>query len=128
MTDQHSMSSGVWVLRGLGNEPAAMVAIGDHLWLFTETAVVIDAAITTLSVAYPWHQFDGGCVITSGVDKVRVSFVRPNGAADVSAALLARADVLFAGAGLLGAAGKLADVRAGRKLGKAWKPILVRRG
>lgn len=81
-----------------------------------------------MGISFPRHQFDGGCVITSGAEKVRVSFLRPNGAADVPASLLARADGVFAGVGLLGAAGKFLDVRAGRKLGKAWKEVLHRRG
>lgn len=55
-------------------------------------------------------------------------FVRRNGATDVPASPLARADGVFAGAGLLSAAGKFMDDRAGRKLGKARKEVLHRRG
>lgn len=125
MSGNEPMVSGVWVLRGLGNTPAVMAAANGHLWLFTEDGVVVDADIPTLSVSFPRMQFDGGCVLGAGGDRVRVSFVRPNGAADVPASLFARVDGVFAGIGLLGAAGKVLDIRAGRKLGKAWKSILA---
>ncbi|MBU3701392.1 MAG: hypothetical protein FGM58_05010 [Acidimicrobiia bacterium] len=115
----------MWVLKGLGNQPAVMAVVSGHLWVITEDTTVVDTELAAAQVKFPKTQFDGGCSIEVNGERTRVSFVRPNGAADVPASLVARMDGVVAGAGLLGAARKVSDIREGRKLGKEWKAVLL---
>ena len=128
MNDSNGLVSGVWLLKGLGSEPAVMAAVDGNLWITTDSGVVLDARIGSLEVSFPKIQFDGGCVIEHAGTKVRVSFVRPNGAANLSASALARMDTVLGAVGLIGAGSKFNDVRVGRKLGKAWKAVFESAG
>lgn len=125
MSGDTGLVSGIWVLKGLGNEPAVMAAVDGHVWIHTESTLLLDAPISTLTVKFPKIQFDGGCTIESGEQKIRVSFTRPNGAASVSPITFGNLDAIMAAGDIRGAVQKFSDVREGRALGKRWKSVLL---
>jgi hypothetical protein len=111
-----------------GSEPGVLELSQGRLGFTTEQGRVFEAPLGEVSVKYPWYYFGGGCKIRHGDKTHRISFARPNNAADVPGELLARIGGEVGGAlALLTAGRKLMDVGRGRKAGKAWKAALASR-
>src|SRR4051812_33501536 len=110
------LRSQVWLLKGMtGSEPGVLTLSGGLLIFIGAGGHAFEAALDRVGVKYPWYYFGGGCKLTlpGGVTH-RISFVKPNGAGD-------------AAGDLIDAAGKLSDIGAGRRAGKAWKAALAGR-
>ena len=118
----------VWQLNGMtGSTPGILELSAGRIAFTTETGRVFEAPLSDITVNYPWYYFGGGCKITYACQTHRISFVRPNNAADLSDQLLSQLDDagLAAGLSLLTAGRKLSDIGQGRKAGKAWKAALA---
>jgi hypothetical protein len=118
----------VWQLIGMtGSTPGILELSAGRIAFSTETGRVFEAPLREITVVYPWYYFGGGCKITHAGKTYRISFVRPNNAADLSGRLLSPLDDagLAAGLSLLTAGRKLSDIGQGRKAGKAWKAALA---
>jgi hypothetical protein len=118
----------VWLLVGMsGSTPGVLELSAGRIGFTTETGRVFEAPLAEITVKYPWYFFGGGCKITHAGKTHRISFVRPNNAADLPGQLISR----LAGEGvggafsLLTAGRKLIDVGRGRKAGKAWRAALA---
>lgn len=116
-----------WYLIGLTRSlPGALQLTGSRLTLATELTPLFDEPLQAIQgVSWPWWYFGGGCKIRVDGTGHRVSFVRPNGAADASIRLLIRdAGAAGAGHGLEYALAKMRDVQDGRARGRAWREVL----
>ena len=77
------MQSPVWELIGMtGNEPGLLKLSKGILSFETEKGVRFSCPVSQLTdVKWPWYSFNCALNLTAGVQKVRLSFARPNGAA-----------------------------------------------
>ena len=76
-------------------------------------------------IKFPWYYFGGGVKFTVDGKKYRLSFVRPNNAADIPARLLARTGTPAGAAlALLTVGQKIQDIGFGRQAGKIWRAAL----
>src|SRR5262245_33000969 len=124
MSESGDLRSPAWLLVGLtGNVPGVLDLSRGRLSFTTEEGQTFDVPIGEVRTSFPWWWFGGGARVTAAGTTYRLSFVRPNGADDVSARVLAHVPGLEA-AGLAMAARKMEDVGAGREVGKAWKARL----
>lgn len=129
MPDQE-LCTPVWLLVGMtGSTPGVLELAGGKIAFTADEGRVFEAPLADISVKYPWYYFGGGCKIAIGATTHRISFVRPNGASDVSGSLLAQIEGEGVGGALalLTAGQKLQDIGKGRKAGKAWKAALASR-
>ena len=121
---QDQLQSKVWILRGLSNDPAILTMAGERLVLQTADRIVFDVEINNIEVSFPRIQFDGGCRVGVNDQVHKISFVRPNGAADLPAHVAA--ELLGGVVGLGAALTKVRDIGQGRAAGKTWKAVLVK--
>ena len=112
-----------WLLVGFfGNCPGVLELADGRLSFLTEEGHPFDAPLAEVTaVTFPWYYFGGGMKLTVRGQRYRLSFVRPNGAEDVSGQVLAR---LGNPLGLLTAGQKVVDIGTGRQAGKTWKAAL----
>ena len=119
--------SPVWQLKGLlgGSEPGVLTFADGRLSFTTEERVAFEApASAFLDLTFPWYDFGGGLKLRVDGRPYRLSFVKPNGAADVSGRLLARAGNPLAAALTVGR--KVRDINQGVRAGRTWKALLSR--
>ena len=123
-----ALRSPAWLLVGMTRSVPGLLELADGRLAFTiEEGPVFDAPLSGVSdIKFPWYYFGGGVKLRIGNERYRLSFVRPNDAADISGRFFARiGGAAGAAAGLSTAWGKFVDVGIGRKAGKAWKSALV---
>ena len=113
-----------WLLVGLTRSVPGVLEFAGGRFAFTTDAGRVFAAPASevRDVRFPWYYFGGGVKLTVGGEAYRLSFVRPNGASDASAQLLARVGNPLA---LLTVGQKIKDIGAGRQAGKAWRAVLT---
>ena len=130
MANDQQLCTPVWMLIGMsGSAPGVLELADGNIALTTEEGRAFEVPLSDVTVKYPWYYFGGGCKITIAGKTYRISFVRPNNAADVPGSLLARTGGELSGAfALLTAGRKLADIGKGRKAGKAWKAAFAVNG
>jgi len=118
------LSTPVWLLKGMtGSTPGVLRMADKRVALTTEDGPAFDVALTEIQeTRFPWYYFGGGAKLRVGNKEFRLSFVRPNGAQDIPARLMAQAGVGLGG--LETVVGKALDIRDGRRVGKAWKAVL----
>ncbi|HYE19318.1 MAG TPA: hypothetical protein VEA69_12790 [Tepidisphaeraceae bacterium] len=124
-----------WLMIGMtGSAPGVLELAGGRIAFTGEEGRAFEAAVGDVTAKFPWYYFGGGCKLAAGGQAIRVSFVRPNGGADVPGQLLARTAgeglgaVAGGAAALLTAGRKVRDIGEGRKAGKAWRAALAGRG
>jgi hypothetical protein len=118
-----------WMAGGLRNVPGVLAAGEGRLAFVTEDGPVFAVPLAEVGdVGWPWWWFGGGCVLTVGDTRYKITFVRPNGAPPVQHSLLeatqSLAVVLSLGAVPAHSVAGLFDVRSGRAAGRAWKEAL----
>lgn len=118
-------ATNAWLLKGLTGSVSGWLELRDErLRFITPDEVLFDAALSEITgVVFPWYYFGGGVKLLVGGERVRVSFVKPNGAEYANARLLA-AD--SNPAALLLVASKALDIREGRAAGTRWRDLLER--
>ena len=124
---RRSFSSPVWQLKGPFAVPVPGVLTFAHgrLSFTTEARVEFDAPPSALiDVTFPWYYFGGGVKLRLEGRRYRLSFVRPNGAEDLSFRLRARVGDPFAAALIVGRAFR--DITQGVRAGRTWKALLSR--
>ena len=107
-TPPDSHQSPAWLLSGLTGSRAGTLkyANGRITYFNDEGRPVFDVQLQELTnVSFPWYYFSGGVKFTLGKEHCRLSFVRPNDAPG----------------------GGIGDIGDGRRAGKVWKSILLRR-
>jgi hypothetical protein len=126
------LATAAWILIGTTRStPGVLVHDGGRLAFFDRKGAIFDVPVEEVSaVVFPWYYFGGGCKLRAGEHAVRLSFVRPNGAPDLTESDLAAARDLvltgFRGAGqLLGAANSVMDIRKGREATRQWRQVLT---
>src|SRR5436305_7653146 len=121
---EEGLRTRVWLLHGMsGSTPGILELVNGRIGFTTDEGRVFESALGEVAVNYPWYYFGGGCKISRGDQTYRISFVRPNGAMDVSDGLLGQMDDGGGGGvlALLTAGRKMQDIGEGRKAGKVWK-------
>ena len=125
-----ALATSAWIMAGrLRNVPGVLVAgegnlafVGDEGPLFREPLADVTG------VTWPWYWFGGGCTLTAGGHRYKITFVRPNGAPDVEPSLLDAAVTLLSaltGAGVPAHSVQgLFDIRSGRRAAAMWKRVL----
>lgn len=101
-----AFQSTAWLLTGLTQSRRGVLeyAAGRLTWS-NEEGCVFDVQLNELTnVRFPWYYFSGGVKFTIGKEHYRLSFVRPNSEG-----------------------GDITDIGQGRRAGKMWKTILLRR-
>src|SRR5687767_3377807 len=85
------LRTAAWMLVGLtGNVPGVLELSRGRLSFRTEEGAAFDVPLSEVTgVKFPWWWFGGGAKVTAAGTAYRLSFVRPNGAEDVPARLLA---------------------------------------
>jgi hypothetical protein len=127
MIDQ-TLCTPTWLLTGMsGNVPGLLELVDGRLSFTTEEGRVFDTAVSEVSeVIFPWYYFGGGAKFKIGTASYRISFVKPNGASDIPAGLIALlGDEARGAAGILTIGRKVSDIGKGRNAGKAWKAVLL---
>jgi hypothetical protein len=130
MTTGTTLATPAWLMAGrLRNVPGVLAAGDGKLTFVTDDGPVFAVSCGEVgAVTWPWYWFGGGCKIRIGGAEYKITFVRPNGAGDVSPSLLDVGAAL--GAVLTDAAAPahslrgIADVRTGRRAAAAWKEAL----
>lgn len=119
-----ALSGGVWLLHGVTrSEPAALTLLKGQLTCRTEAGTAFDVPVAEIQdLAFPWYYFGGGMQLTVAGVRHRVSFVRPNDAAEDMPFRLAAREGDVAGLALVGM--KLQDIGEGRAAGRAWRSAL----
>jgi hypothetical protein len=130
MTTGTALATPAWLLAGrLRNVPGVLTAGEGRLAFVTDDGAVFNVPLGEVGdVTWPWYWFGGGCKIRAGGVQYKITFVRPNGAGDVSPSLLDAGASLFAvltdtavpAHSLRG----LFDIRSGRTAAAAWKEAL----
>jgi hypothetical protein len=124
------LATPAWIMAGrLRNVPGVLAAGEGRLAFVGDAGPVFNVALAELGeVTWPWHWFGGGCTVRVAGEQYKITFVKPNGAPDVSPSLLDAGVALvsvIAGAGVpVHSLQGLVDVRSGRKAGAAWKQAL----
>jgi len=119
-----------WLLVGVTRTlPGALSYDGSRLRFASAEDVVFDVGAAEVEqVKWPKLWMGGGCKIAARGEEYRVSFVKPNGAPDITDELLGNAGGVLGAVGSVGegveAAGSLFDAKKGREAGKAWKDVL----
>jgi len=123
MADEQVLRTQVWVLRGMtSSTPALLELVEGRLALTIEEAREFEVALEEITeVKFPWHYFGGGAHLTVRGQVYRLSFVKPNNAAEHLS------DRLSGEEGLLSAGHKIAAIGEGRAAGQAWKAALSQR-
>ncbi len=82
-SDDGVMESAAWLMVGATQSiPGWLQHDGTRLRLFTDSDQGFDVAVDQITdVTFPWYYFGGGCKLRVAGRPVRLSFVRPNGAA-----------------------------------------------
>jgi hypothetical protein len=116
----------VWVLHGLFSSEAALLELAHgRLALTTGKGRVFELPLSEVEVkdvSFPWYYFGGGAKLKIVDAQYRVSFVRPNDAADQ----VGSADgVIGASLELLTLGSKINDIGEGRAAARAWKAVLL---
>jgi hypothetical protein len=125
-----SLATAAWILVGATrNVPGVLATDGTRLTFASDQEVLIDAPLVEVhDVVFPWYYFGGGCKLRIGDEQIRLSFVRPNNAPDVTETTLTAArDLVFhhlPGNALYRAAGSIRDISTGKAAGKAWRAVL----
>lgn len=106
------MESEAWLMVGATQSvPGWLRHDGQRLRFDTGTDQGFDVAVRDVTdITFPWYYFGGGCKVRVGQRAVRLSFVRPNGAA--------------AAARTSEALRSVAAIAPGRASGRAWKARL----
>jgi hypothetical protein len=125
-----ALATPAWIMAGrLRNLPGVLAAGEGTLAFVGDDGPLFRVPLADVTgVAWPWHWFGGGCVLTAAGARYKITFVRPNGAPDVAPSLVDASVALLsalAGAGvpahpLQG----LFDVRTGRRAAAMWKQVL----
>lgn len=125
------LTTPAWLLPGMGRNIPGALSWDDHRLRFASAdEVVFDVAPDQVQdVTWPKLWMGGGCKILADGQRHKVSFVKPNGAPDISDALLGDVGGVLGAVGvaadLKDAYGSFADVKKGRDAGKAWKAVLA---
>ena len=116
-----------WLLVGLTRSIPGVLQLLEGRLIFTiDEDNVFDAPVSEVTdVVFPWYYFSGGVKLKVSDKPYRLSFVRPNNAADIPGRLLARVGgSVGALAALTTTARKFKDMGEGRAAGKAWRAVL----
>ena len=90
MSDQN-LCTPAWLLIGMtGSAPGVLELVDGKIGFTSSEGRVFEALFSDIAVKYPWYYFGGGCKISVGQQVYRISFVKPNGAADLPGNLLSR--------------------------------------
>jgi hypothetical protein len=128
MTTGTTLATPAWLMAGrLRNVPGVLAAGAGKLTFVTADGPVFAVSCGEVGeVTWPWYWFSGGCKIRVGGIEYKITFVRPNGARDVSPSLLdgAALGAVFGDAVPAHSLRGVGDVRTGRRAGAAWKVAL----
>ena len=125
------LTTPAWMLVGATrNVPGALAYDDERLRFATPEGVVFDASPGEVKeVKWPKLWMGGGCKINVAGEEYRISFVKPNGAADITDELLGEVGGVLGALGTAAdvkeALGSFGDVKKGRDAGKAWKEVLA---
>lgn len=125
------LTTPAWLLVGMTrNVPGVLSYDGDRLRFASADSVIFDVASTEVEdVKWPKLWMGGGCKLRAAGEEYRISFVQPNGAADITDELLGDAagvlGVFNTAADVKEALGSFGSVKKGRDAGKAWKETLA---
>ena len=125
------LTTPAWLLVGATRSvPGALSFDEQRLRFASDEDVVFDVAAGEVQeVKWPKLWMGGGCKINAGGEEYRVSFVKPNGAADITDELLGDIGgvlgTVSTGLDVKEALGSFGDVKKGRDAGKAWKEVLA---
>lgn len=125
------LSTPAWLLIGMSRTLPGVLSYDDERLRFaTGEEVVFDVSPKEIDeVKWPKLYMGGGCKLAVAGESYRVSFVKPNGAPDITDELLGDAAGVLGAVGavadLADAAGSFGDVKKGRAAGKAWKDLLA---
>ncbi len=125
------LTTPTWILIGMSRTlPGILSYDDDRVRFATDEEVLIDAAPKEIEqVKWPVIYMGGGCKLTVDGESYRISFVKPNGAADITDELIGDASGVLGAVGsvadLKEAMGSFGDVKKGRAAGKAWKELLA---
>ena len=122
-----TLASQAWLLVGLTQSRAGHLVLdrGELAFVHDDGTLLFRARLAEVrDISFPWYYFGGGCKLTVAGVRHRLSFVRPNDAADAVDRMAAR--VGDAGAVLDQVTGKAADIGEGRAAGRAWRAALAR--
>ena len=124
------LTTPAWLLPGMGrNIPGALSWDDRRLRFASAEEVVFDLAPGDVQdIVWPRLWMGGGCKLQAPGERYKVSFVQPNGAPDITDALLGDVGGVLGAVSTVGDLGdalsSFSDVRKGRDAGKAWKPVL----
>lgn len=125
------LTTPAWLLVGATRNVPGVLSYDDQRLRFASPdAIVFDVAASEVEeVKWPKLWMGGGCKVKAGGEEHRISFVKPNGAADITDELLGDVGGILGGvsaaADLKEALGSFGDVKKGRDAGKAWKEVLA---
>jgi hypothetical protein len=125
------LTTPAWLLVGATRNVPGVLSYDDRRLRFASSdALVFDVAAGEVEeVKWPKLWMGGGCKVKASGEEYRISFVKPNGAADITDELLGDATGILGGLGaaadLKEALGSFGDVKRGREAGKAWKEVLA---
>lgn len=125
------LTTPAWLLVGATRSfPGALSYDGERLRFASPEEVVFDVpAASVQEVKWPKLWMGGGCKVKADGEEFRISFVKPNGAADITDKLLGDVGGVLGAVGVgidaKEALGSFGDVKKGRDAGKAWKDVLA---
>lgn len=101
--DDNALCTQAWLLTGLTRSiPGILESANGRFALTTEEGRVFDVPLSEVTgVKFPWYYFGGGVKFHIGVNRYRLSFVKPTGYS-----------------------GEIGDIGEGRRAGKVWKSAL----
>jgi hypothetical protein len=125
------LASPAWIIGGLHNRPGYLVTADGRIAFTDGETTYFDAPLSAVTdVKYPWYWFGGGFVARVAGEKVKVTFVKPNGmpsphpsSLEVGLTVLGVA-AAFHGVSHVGDLAGLAWIAPGRAATKRWREIL----
>jgi hypothetical protein len=109
-----------WLLSGIMNTPGVLRLQDGRLAFLSDDGVVFDEPLAAVEkISFPWYQMACGFTAVVAGTKRRIALARPNGAPAPGRAL-----VEMVGPEVLGAAGSIGDLVAGRRRGLVWRALL----
>ena len=126
-----SLTTPAWILIGMSRTvPGVLSHDNDRLRFATSDEIVFDVSAKEIEeVKWPVYYMGSGCKLKAAGEQYRVSFVKPNGAPDITDELIGDAGgvlgVVDTAADIKDALGSFGDVKKGRQAGKAWKEVLA---
>jgi len=125
------LTTPAWIMIGMSRTvPGILSYDDDRLRFASGEELVFDAAPKDIQeVKWPKIYMGSGCKLAIDGESYRVTFVKPNGAPDITDKLLGDAGGVLGAAGsvadLKEAMGSFGDIKKGRAAGKAWKELLA---